>query len=75
MKNKQHIKRCPFCGGKAGIYEDYHNFYLVQCNRCGVSTLHRADAKTALLEWNRRIDNGISKSRARGLQGKAHVTK
>ena len=33
MRNKQHIKRCPMCGGKAGIYQDYHSFYLVQCNR------------------------------------------
>ena len=54
MKNKQHIKRCPMCGGKAGIYQDYHDFYLVQCNRCGVSTLHRKDLHRALMEWNRR---------------------
>jgi len=57
MRNKQHIKRCPMCGGKAGIYEDYHNFHLVQCNRCGISTLHRKDVRTALLEWNRRISD------------------
>ena len=55
MRNKQRIKRCPMCGGKAGIYQDYHSFYLVQCNRCGISTLHRADLHTALYEWNRRV--------------------
>lgn len=54
MKNKQHIKRCPMCGGKAGIYQDYHDFYLIQCNRCGVSTLHRKELRRALMEWNRR---------------------
>lgn len=59
MRNKQHIKRCPMCGGKAGIYQDYHSFYLVQCNRCGISTLHRADLHTALYEWNRRVNNGV----------------
>lgn len=75
MRNKQHIKRCPMCGGKAGIYEDYHNFHLVQCNRCGVSTLHRKDVKTALLEWNRRISDGVPKSRARSVQSRAHVEK
>lgn len=37
MRNKQHIKRCPMCGGKAGIYQDYRDFYLIQCTRCGVS--------------------------------------
>ena len=55
MKNKQHIKRCPMCGGKAGIYQDYHDFYLIQCNRCGVSTLHRKKLSRALMEWNRRV--------------------
>ena len=55
MRNKQHIKRCPMCGGKAGIYQDYHSFYLVQCNRCGISTLHRADLHTALYEWYERV--------------------
>lgn len=56
MKDKQYIKRCPMCGGKAGIYQDYHSFYLIQCNRCGVSTLHRKDLHRALMEWNRRVD-------------------
>jgi len=67
MRNKQHIKRCPMCGGKAGIYQDYHDFYLIQCNRCGVSTLHRKDLRTALYEWNRRISDGVPKSRARSV--------
>lgn len=28
LQMRQHIKRCPMCGGKAGIYQDYHDFYL-----------------------------------------------
>ena len=51
----QHIKRCPICGGKAGIYQDYHDFYLFQCNRCGVSTLHLKDLHRALMDRNRRV--------------------
>lgn len=56
MKDKQYIKCCPMCGGKAGIYQDYNSLYLIQCNRCGVSTLHRKDLHRALMEWNRRVD-------------------
>lgn len=58
MKNKQHIKRCPMCGGKAGIYQDYHDFYLIQCNQCRVSTLHRKELSRVLMEWNRRVEYG-----------------
>lgn len=58
MKNKQYIKRCPMCGGKASIYHDYHDFHLIQCNRCGVSTLHRKELNQALMDWNRRIEHG-----------------
>ena len=58
MKDKQYIKRCPMCGGKAGIYQDYHSFYLIQCNRCGVSTLHRKDLHRALMDRDKRIEHG-----------------
>ena len=54
MKNTQHIKRYPMCGGKASIYQDYYG-YLIQCNQCGVSTLHRKELSRALMEWNRRV--------------------
>lgn len=58
MRNKQYIKRCPFCGGKAGLYEDYSNWWLVQCNSCGASTLKKKYGKEAISDWNRRVDNG-----------------
>ena len=61
MKNKQHIKRCPMCGGEAGIYQDYHDFYLIQCNLCGVSTLHWKNLHRALMDWNRRIEHEKSR--------------
>ena len=57
MKNKQHIKRCPFCGGKSLIREDLSGRSYIQCSRrgCGVETPHRLDYKMALLAWNSRI--------------------
>lgn len=55
MRTKQHIKRCPFCGGKAGLYEDYTTHWVIQCNTCGATTLKRGDYKEALLNWNRRV--------------------
>ena len=54
MPNKQFIRQCPFCGGKAGLYEDYMSWWLVQCNECGVSTLRRPHAEDAISSWNRR---------------------
>ncbi len=57
MRSKQHIKRCPFCGGKAGLHEDYSSSWLVQCNSCGASTLRARHCEEVILRWNRRITN------------------
>lgn len=54
MKNKQHIKHCPLCGGEASVYKDYTDYCLVQCDFCGISTLKKDSIKTVILDWNRR---------------------
>ena len=48
------LLHCPFCGGKASLYEDYTGYWLVQCDSCGISTLKTKSRKSAILNWNRR---------------------
>lgn len=48
------IERCPFCGGEASIYNDYTGMWLVQCDDCGISTLHVKTVAEAIAVWNRR---------------------
>ena len=57
MKNKQHIRRCPFCGGKASLYEDYSSWWHVQCDNCGATTLKRRSGEEAILHWNKRVEH------------------
>ena len=45
---------CPFCGGKASLYEDYTGHWLVQCDSCGISTLKKGSIEAVILDWNRR---------------------
>lgn len=54
MKSTQHLRRCPFCGGKAGLYEDCNFTWIIQCNSCGASTPRRRNYKRVILDWNRR---------------------
>lgn len=53
MRNKQYIKRCPMCGGKADLRDN--GYWSVQCRCCGVSTLRRSKLEAALYDWNRRV--------------------
>lgn len=46
------LKPCRHCGGKAKVHYDYCNFALVQCSKCGISTLHRGDKEEAIRDWN-----------------------
>ena len=51
------LKPCPFCGGKAHIYQDCTGYYVAQCDKCGIGTLLCGDKRTAKRRWNRRSDN------------------
>ena len=44
------IKNCPFCGGEATLC----NYYFVQCEECGVSTLTFITKEEAIKAWNTR---------------------
>ena len=52
MKNE--LKRCPFCGCHAGVYQAYDGCYTVQCNVCGSKTVYQRDKDDAIKLWNRR---------------------
>lgn len=49
------IKKCPHCGCKADVYQDYTGFYQVQCNVCGCGTLKKYEKEKAIELWNRRV--------------------
>ena len=53
------IKSCPFCGGRAEVYEDeYDNttLYMVACADCGITTSGYDYEEDAIKDWNRRVD-------------------
>jgi Lar family restriction alleviation protein len=59
---KTELKPCPFCGGKAFVYEhtcikNRPTYYTTHCTACGVSDLkHHKSTDDATEAWNRRVD-------------------
>ena len=50
---------CPHCGGKAGLWQAWDNSWIVQCDKCGATTM-KLDKEEAIKRWNRRvIENDI----------------
>ena len=56
--NKTELKKCPFCGGEAGITtKETDQLTYIRCSNCGVATpLYYAKVK-AIEAWNTRIDD------------------
>lgn len=59
------IKNCPFCGGKAHLYNDfYYTLAYVKCSKCGIRTKEYKSRNwedtnlLAIEAWNRRVNNG-----------------
>lgn len=52
------LKPCPFCGGKADIYEPDVDIetHLVYCTKCQAETQLFAKREEAIEAWNRRAD-------------------
>lgn len=48
------LPHCPLCGDKVSVYKDYTDYWLVQCDFCGISTLKKDNIETVILDWNRR---------------------
>lgn len=60
------LKRCPFCGGKSQVTENYLNDdfvsidgFIAFCTKCGNSTDTHCLKKDAIKYWNRRADGWI----------------
>lgn len=56
------LKKCPFCGGEADIYERGDDFlvykrkcYSVFCKSCKCGTQYENTEKEAIVDWNRRV--------------------
>lgn len=72
MRIYKDLKPCPFCNGKASLSATHNDkFYIdkqlkisggniyfhVQCNNCLVSTFEYEESKSAVIAWNRRVNN------------------
>ena len=55
------LKPCAHCGGNASVFQAYDGFYAVQCNVCGMTTLHVRDMDSAIATWNRRVSTDGTK--------------
>jgi Lar family restriction alleviation protein len=52
------LKRCPFCGYKATIWEDPNGEYYIKCNWCGVQLPPASNVESAKTAWNERHWDG-----------------
>nr|DAR29687.1 MAG TPA: restriction alleviation protein [Caudoviricetes sp.] len=54
MKNK--LKKCPFCGGEAHVFEnETQKEYYVRCRKCYARTdVYRVSKADAIAAWNQR---------------------
>lgn len=55
------LKPCPFCGGKAKVYEtnlgmDCFSWWNVECNDCEASMEGFGSERVAIRVWNTRIE-------------------
>ena len=52
------LRKCPFCGGEATIYEDRHENiiygYNVACDNC-CATIFADTEEEAIEAWNKRV--------------------
>ena len=54
--NKQELKPCPFCGGKAEFrHHGYTGYMFVQCQKCCCNSLISMDIKKVVYAWNKRV--------------------
>lgn len=59
MNSKHNLLPCPCCGGQAQVCKSirtYFDFYIVECNECGLRTADCNTADVAVEKWNKRKD-------------------
>lgn len=62
------LKKCPFCGGKAGLYQTYDGCYVVECNECGTTRKMSGYKDKVINEWNNRVGIMPIRSQSEWLQ-------
>ena len=54
---KVKLKPCPFCGGKAGVWQTGGaEMYYVNCKKCRVTTDYLPSMEQAIEAWNKRVE-------------------
>lgn len=53
------LKPCPFCGGKARIFESDVIFFGVVCKKCNAKISGRATQASAKRAWNTRTERSV----------------
>jgi Lar family restriction alleviation protein len=67
-REKDELKPCPFCGGKAEVMNDDFfevfdaNAFWIKCTECGLTTGDSATEEEAIKAWNRRGTGGRKKN-------------
>ena len=68
----EHLKPCPFCRGKAGIWDGIlKGGYITMCEKCGCMTPEEQTPQAALAKWNRR--KKIHSKKKKGAEGNGKV--
>ena len=68
IMNGVELKKCPFCGGKAGLYQAYDGRYVVECNECGTRCKMSGYKDKVINEWNNRVGIMPIRSQSEWLQ-------
>lgn len=62
MSDELKLLPCPFCGGKAKIYQGNQDFLVYEslafsifCEKCKCSTQYEPTLKEAINDWNSRV--------------------
>lgn len=59
--DKDGLKRCPICGGKAVLRGDTDSVFWVACTQCRLDAAPSRDKETAIRRWNDRIQKWLYK--------------
>ena len=54
----EELKTCPFCGGKASVYEaefEGETVFIAGCDECGISTPASSNEEIVAAAWNKRV--------------------
>ena len=68
IMNGVELKKCPFCGGKAGLYQAYDGRFVVECNECGTRCKMSGYKDKVINEWNNRVGIMPIRSQSEWLQ-------